>query len=423
MGIVPKDFDVEVYGISIDSLAEVLAQFGTVDLVGKQFGVLKLHGIDADFSVPRRENKIGIGHRGFSTEVDSTMSPTEAASRRDLTINSMLQNPFTGVIFDPFNGKLDLQNKTLRATNPERFLEDSLRALRVCQFAARFDMQPDPTLVDICKQADLSDLPGERIYEEFKKLLLKGKKPGYGFELLRTLNLARFMPEIHALDKCPQHHEYHAEGDTFTHTGMALNIATGFRNGDEKHDLALMFGIMCHDLGKPPTTKFDEVKNRWVSNSHDEEGVEPTRTFLNRLRAPNDLIDTVCVLVREHLQPFMLVKQNAGLSAYRRLSRRMGNVSIQLLSEIAISDGEGRICNLSYKQQRTDIEKFLKLCTDAGVDQNRACTDIVMGRHVLARGVAPGPQVGEVLKKCRVVQDETGLIDPKAILDQVLSSG
>src|ERR1700730_6566766 len=110
LGGAPKDFDIEVYGIAYDQLAGVLARHGRVDLVGKSFGVVKLNtgGHEYDFSVPRRDSKLGLGHRDFQSTFDPGISPREAASRRDFTINSMAYDPVADELLDFFGGADDL---------------------------------------------------------------------------------------------------------------------------------------------------------------------------------------------------------------------------------------------------------------------------------------------------------------------------
>lgn len=214
-----KDLDVEVFKLPLERLESVLSGFGQVDLIGKAFGILKLHGfsvngIDVDFSLPRKDNKIGIGHKDFKAEIDENMSLEDAARRRDLTMNSMSMNPFTHEIIDLFNGKQDILNCVLNATDNKTFLEDPLRSLRVAQFISRFDMMtPSDDLLNLCKQADLSPLPGERFYPEFIKLLT-GNNPAKGLEFLKTTGLVRFFPELQALISCPQWPTWHPEGAT-----------------------------------------------------------------------------------------------------------------------------------------------------------------------------------------------------------------
>jgi tRNA nucleotidyltransferase (CCA-adding enzyme) len=198
-GVDSKDWDYEVYGLTLDALEEVLATFGEVIRIGRAFGVLRVKGLELDISLPRRDSKTGRGHRGFVVDLDPELDIREASRRRDLTINAISYDPLTGELLDPFDGVEDLRAGVLRAVDPDTFTEDSLRALRVAQFAARFEMQLDPALHALCASLDLTDLPGERIQQELDKLLLRAKRPSIGFEFLRSTVLLRLFPEAHAL--------------------------------------------------------------------------------------------------------------------------------------------------------------------------------------------------------------------------------
>src|SRR5207253_5933444 len=149
MGRQPKDWDLEVYGVEPARLREILDRFGTVNVVGEAFTVYKL-GPHLDVSLPRRERKTGRGHRAFFIEGDPSMSIEEATSRRDFTINAILQDPLTFEIIDPFHGREDLKRKLLRAVSPKTFGEDSLRVLRAAQFAARFECGIEADTVELC---------------------------------------------------------------------------------------------------------------------------------------------------------------------------------------------------------------------------------------------------------------------------------
>ena len=422
----PKDFDVEVSGLHPNELQTILSKFGQVDAVGKQFAVFKLHHINADFSLPRLENKIGVGHRDFEVLPNANLSLEDRCRRRDLTMNAIEMDPFTLRIDDPFEGRKDMAAGRLRATDPKKFVEDDLRAVRVAQFIARFpQMVPDEELIELCSKADLSHLPGDRLWEEFKKMFIKGSRPDLGLSFMKTANLLRFFPELQALVGCQQHPVFHAEGDVWTHTVMAVKVAATLRLDEvtrEEDNLVLMLAVLCHDFGKPPTTVWSQEKKRLVSNGHDDAGVQPATKFLERLNAPQWVVKAVQVLVREHLKPFMLVKENAGASAYRRLARRMDGVSLNLLAKVAIADSEGRICYDVVHQTRTDIDTFLNRATSAGVENLSAPPeDVVKGRHLLERGYSPSPLIGVILQACRDFQDETGEKDPNKILEKILS--
>src|SRR5215212_8841366 len=150
MGVPPKDWDLEVYNLDAVRLREILDQLGPVNVVGESFTVYKL-GRHLDVSIPRRERKSGRGHKAFVIEGDPAMSVEEATRRRDFTINAILQDPLTGEIIDPFNGRVDIEQRMLRAVSEETFAEDSLRVLRAAQFAARFEFDIDPDTVELCR--------------------------------------------------------------------------------------------------------------------------------------------------------------------------------------------------------------------------------------------------------------------------------
>ena len=120
-----------------------------MDAVGQAFRVYKLSGVEGvegavDVALPRRDSKVGPGHRGIAVEGDPSLSVEEAARRRDFTMNAMLFDPATGEILDPWGGRRDLEARLLRAVDARTFGEDPLRALRAVQFAARYELEVEP---------------------------------------------------------------------------------------------------------------------------------------------------------------------------------------------------------------------------------------------------------------------------------------
>lgn len=193
-----KDLDIEVHGLGLPELRAILARFGRVNEVGRSFGVLKLRlGPDEiDISLPRRDSKGGPGHKGIAVITDPDLGITEAARRRDLTINAIAWDALTGEYLDPFDGTGDLQRRTLRAVDRATFGEDPLRALRVAQFAARFEFDVDPGLEALCAAMPLDELPAERIRGEIEKLLLRADRPSLGWEFARRTGMfRRVLPE------------------------------------------------------------------------------------------------------------------------------------------------------------------------------------------------------------------------------------
>jgi len=392
---IAKDLDVEIFDINPKIIESVLQKFGSIYSVGKKFGVIKLKTSYAeyDFSLPRKENKIGIGHRGFLTTTDSKMSYKEAASRRDFTVNSIGYDLLKHEFLDPYNGLEDLKNKILRHIGPS-FSEDPLRVLRAMQLSARLEFEIAPETIKICNLLDLSELSKERIFGEFRKLLIKAQNPSIGFEAAKEMGVLNYFPELKALVGIPQDPEWHPEGDVWTHTLLVLNEAARLRSGLEKHDLELMFAALCHDFGKPITTKF--IRGRWRSPSHDSKGIAPTEKFLRRLTNDRHLIDKVKSLVKEHLRPIQLYKSRKQINSgtIRRLALR---VNIPDLVLLARADYFGRTLP---QVELSSFEAGEWLLTEAkrmNVHKN-APRPLLLGRHLLALGMSPGPKMGIILK-------------------------
>src|SRR5687768_7310930 len=103
-----KDYDIEVFGVSYEQLAQALSRWGKTDWVGRSFGVVKLSthlGNTFDFTIPRRDSKVAPGHKGFEVTFDPCITPREAAARRDFTINALMYDPRGREVLDFFGGK------------------------------------------------------------------------------------------------------------------------------------------------------------------------------------------------------------------------------------------------------------------------------------------------------------------------------
>ena len=169
----PKDLDIEVFGLSPDAVRSTLERFGKVDAVGASFGVYKLRTPDGevDVSLPRRENKAGRGHKGFIVAPDPTMTPEQAAARRDFTVNALMVDPLTGEVLDFFGGRADWQARVLRHVGPA-FAEDPLRVLRAMQFCARWGFALESQTADLCRSlySEFDTLPKERVWGGMAKV-------------------------------------------------------------------------------------------------------------------------------------------------------------------------------------------------------------------------------------------------------------
>lgn len=421
MGIEPKDWDVEVYGIKPEKLREILDEFGEVNAVGEAFTVYKI-GNDLDVSIPRRERKTGRGHKGFVVEGDPDMSFKEACSRRDFTVNAILKDPLTGEMVDPFNGKEDIERKILRHVSDETFAEDSLRVLRAAQFAARFEFDIAPETVEICKTIDVTDLPKERIWGELEKLLLKAEKPSIGLKWLYDLGVVdQIFPELKSLVGVPQEPEWHPEGDVDIHTMMVADEARKLIDYlSYERQVAVMLGAVAHDFGKPPTTVF--MDGRWRSHSHDEAGVEPTLTFLDTLGIFTlngyDVRNQIVQLVRYHLKPgeYYKSKSPVGDGAFRRLARK---VEPDLLYRVAKADSLGRNPEWLPKEKWFGSEAqewFIEKVRELQIEK-KAPEPILLGRHLIELGLEPSPEFKKILDAVYEMQLDGKVVD----LDQAIA--
>jgi tRNA nucleotidyltransferase (CCA-adding enzyme) len=408
MQIAPKDWDLEAYGLQPTKLREVLDQFGDVNVVGEAFSVYKLdHEIDV--SIPRRDRKSGKGHRGFIIEGDPDMDPNEASKRRDFTINAIMKDPLTDEIIDPHEGRVDLANKLLRAVSAETFSEDSLRVLRAAQFAARFDLTIDPATEALCRNIDLTDLPAERVWGEIEKLLLKASRPSVGFEFLRQVGaIEQLFPEIKAMIDVPQDPEWHPEGEVFRHTMLVVDRARELI--DElpyAKQVTVMLAALAHDFGKPATTEF--IDGRWRSRGHEEAGVAPAESFLDRLNVHSldgyDVRSQVIAIVRDHLKPgeFYKKRDEVGDGAFRRLARKC---EPDLLYRVARADSLGRNDENVPREKWYDAapqEWFIARVRELNIEE-RAPAPLLMGRHLVELGLPPGPKIGEITQSVYEMQ-------------------
>ena len=394
LGRPSKDIDVEVFALDAARLKAVLSGFGPVNTVGESFTVYKV--ADLDVSLPRRESKISPGHRGFAVTGDPRLSVREAARRRDFTINAIAFDPLTGAYEDPFDGRADLEARVLRAVDRSTFDEDSLRVLRAVQFAARFEFTLDPGTAELSRRIPLDDLPSERIWGELEKLLLLAERPSIGLRLALELNvIARLFPELQALVGCPQEPEWHPEGDVWVHTLLVVDEARK-RTGDldPPREVALMLGALLHDVGKPPTTAF--LDGRIRSINHEQEGVAPATAVLDRLNVHSiggyDVRKQVLGMVAHHLKPGMFRQSSTPVSdgAFRRLAQK---VDLELLALVAKSDCLGRGGGFDCSA----MDWFLERARELGV-QHEPPKPVLLGRHLLALGVKPGPRMGEILR-------------------------
>jgi tRNA nucleotidyltransferase (CCA-adding enzyme) len=402
LGLSPTNFDVEVYGLPAERVRTVLSAVGRVDAVGQSFTVYKVSGLDGiteavDVSLPRRDSKVGPGHRGIAVVGDPDLPIEEAARRRDFTVNALLFDPLTGEVLDPHGGRRDLAARVLRAVDASTFGEDPLRALRAVQLAARFELIVEPATAALCAAMPLAELPAERVFGEIEKLLRTARRPSMGFALMSEWGMLQVVaPELMPLAATPQDPEWHPEGDVWTHTLQVIDEAAGLvADLDRPRALSVMLGALCHDLGKPATTQFEEGRIR--SRGHEEAGIPPTVALLDRWNVHGllgyDVRAQVVALVANHLKPGQLYDERERVSdgAVRRLARKC---EPDLLYRVARADclgrRPGRFEPVAMEWFRDRVQKL-----DVAV---RPPEPLLRGRHLIALGMTPGPAMGRILE-------------------------
>ena len=393
LGIESKDLDIEIYGLNYDQIVAALSPDFHVDLVGKSFGVVKVDNW-IDVSIPRRENKNGVGHKGFDIQIDPDMTVKEAAIRRDFTVNSIAMR-FNGEFVDPFSGRVDLERKVLRACS-NAFREDPLRVLRGMQFAARFGFTMDAGTILMCKDLleEYDTIAKERVFDEWKKWATKGKYPKLGLDILYKTNWIEKYPVLKSMVETPQDPIWHPEGDVFVHTGHVCNVATDIaerENLDENDRLILLFSALCHDMGKPSTTVRNN-EDRWIAPKHADVGVALAQEFLTRINGPSWLTERVRPLVREHMAHVSHSGGDPSDRTIRRLANRLAPATMRLWAMVCEADASGR----PPLPRTNPVEHWVRVANRLAIEDQRP-KPILMGRHLLSLGMKPGKEMGAVL--------------------------
>ncbi len=419
-----KDIDLEVYHVEPEILRTALGDYAQAHHlplieVGKSFGVFKL-GQHLDIALPRRESQAGPRHQDFVVIGDPTMTFDQAAARRDFTINSMGLHLETRQWFDPYHGRQHLDQRLLKHVSPA-FSEDPLRVLRAAQFMARFNLRMAEDTEALCRTLTPEFLSRERIEEEFTKLLTKGLYPSLGLEMLRRVGWLTYWPELAALVGVPQDPQWHPEGHVWWHTCLVVDQAARLtQNSPADLQKRVVYGALCHDLGKPATTEFSD--GHWRSRGHDVAGEAPTRALLQRLTDNYHLTEAVVRLVANHLHPHMLWHQEASASAIRRLANRLAPyTTIQELVLCARADHFGRTTAEALSYHDPGGEWLLAQAEILAV-ADQALQPILLGRHLIDHGLKPGPSFKPILTRALEAQIEGKFADLAGALDWLVQS-
>lgn len=387
LGIDNKDVDMEVHGIKPEELLDILTEVGEPLSYGRSFGIYSLRGHDIDVAMPRRERAIGKGHRDFEVLVDPFIGTEAAARRRDFTINAIMEDVLTGELVDHFGGMQDLKKGIIRHIDTETFVEDPLRVFRGAQFASRFGFSVADETLELCRGMDLSSLSRERVEDELKKALLKGKKPSLFFEVLRRAGgLDAWFPELKALIGLEQDPKFHPEGDVWTHTMEVLDRAAAYRSVAEK-PYAFMLLALTHDFGKALTT--EKINGRIHSYDHEIKGLTLIEEFLRRITNEKDVISYVLNMVPLHMKPNVAAASKSAVKVTNRMFDR-AEAPVDLIY-FAMSDKPVMSGDNPFTGDPDFLFERYKIYKET------LAKPYVTGRDLVEAGLEPGEYFSEVL--------------------------
>ncbi|AYQ32812.1 CCA tRNA nucleotidyltransferase [Runella sp. SP2] len=313
-----KDIDIVSVGSGVELAEKVAERLGVQVIVFRNFGTaqLKTDDLEVEFVGARRESYRSESRKPIVE--DGTLQDDQ--NRRDFTINAMgisLNATNYGELIDPFNGMSDLRKKLIRTPLEPgiTFSDDPLRMMRAARFATQlnFDIEPD-TFDGLVQMAErISIISKERINDELNKIIL-AKTPSYGFKLLHQAGILKLIfPEFVELQGA-EYQDGKGHKDNFYHTLQVLDNISKHTN-----DLWLRWAAIMHDIAKPATKRFDK-KVGWTFHGHEELGARMTPRIFRQMKLPmNESMRFVQKLVRLHLRPIALSKEEITDSALRRL--------------------------------------------------------------------------------------------------------
>jgi tRNA nucleotidyltransferase/poly(A) polymerase len=385
LGREPADYDV-----TTDAPPErVIELFPESIAVGAQFGVVLVPHDGLKVEVATFRSDVGYSDGRHPDRVVYSKSPEEDVQRRDFTINGLLMRHDSGEILDFVGGQADLKTGVIRAIGEpdRRFAEDKLRMMRAVRFASRFGFDIEhKTFAAIRRHAGaVTDISAERVRDELTKLLTEGAART-GFELLeKSWLLSIVLPEIGAMKGVQQPPQFHPEGDVWTHT---LLMIEGLPAGTSP---TLAWGVLLHDVGKPPTFKpASQTGDRIRFDHHVDVGVRMTEAICRRYRFSNEETEQIVALVANHMR-FGAVDQmrKSTLKRFVRLPHFEEHMELHRLD-----------CLSSHRNLDSygAVQTFLAETPEEQVRPQRVLT----GTDLSEMGYIPGPVFSEIL---RAVED------------------
>jgi poly(A) polymerase len=387
------------WDIATDAQPEMVVEYfdRTIE-VGKQFGVVVVVLEQGQYEVARfrRDGPYRDGRHPAQVEPGEVH---EDAARRDFTINGLFYDPIENELLDHVGGQADIGRRLVRSIGDpgERLREDYLRMLRAVRFASKlgFDIHED-TFAAICGMApQIARISSERVRDELSEILT-AENPGRGLSLLFESGLLHeVLPEVEAMDGVAQPPEYHPEGDVFTHVKLMLDLAS-------KPDVTLAWGILLHDVGKPPTCT---LSDRIRFNGHDAVGARMAAEICARLRLSNTVSRGIVDLVAHHMRIGAAKEMRES-----KLKRLLREPFFAALLELHRLD-----CLASHR--KLDLFEFCRERLRSIPDEVLKPKALVTGDGLIVMGYDPGPAFKVILSRVEEEQLE-GRISTKEEAEQ-----
>lgn len=411
MGQPSDDIDICLVGVEcltdVQQILEFFADSVTPEPKGKAFPVwiADWGGQKIDFALARKESKAGDGRKDFAL-VTRGVTIDQDLQRRDLTINAIAINCFSGQMIDPFNGVKDIEEGIAREVSPA-FAEDTLRVIRTARFISRFNLTPTDSLIELCEGLIPNDISPERVGMELKKMFAQAQqKPSSFFRFLKRVGWLRFhFPQVEALIGLEQDHHWHPEGDVFEHTMHCM---------DQTQDPFLRAVMLCHDLGKVTTTIWED--GRVKAPGHAKAGVEPTLKMLRNIKfCSNETLDKITTLVEYHMFHSQVEFSRRSVA---RMVRRLDSVGLTFDHLIEVCR-----CDVSGRPPLNGFTPNIGQDLAAELIKANVGVDIVQGRDLIKAGLKPGPHFTPILSEFRELQDKGVLTieNKNKIIGQVLA--
>ncbi|MGA3169951.1 MAG: CCA tRNA nucleotidyltransferase [Chthoniobacteraceae bacterium] len=399
-GVEAKDYDVATSARP----EEVKGLFPRTVAVGAHFGVICVLDGGRQFEVATFRSD-GAYIDGRHPQAVTFSSPREDAERRDFTVNGMFYDPVARKVIDFVGGRADLERRVLRAIGDaaSRFREDRLRMLRAVRFATVLEFDIDPATWEALQKAapEIHDVSAERIREELARIFLSPNRVR-GLDLLDQSGLlAQIIPEMLALKGCEQPPQFHPEGDVWVHTRAMLGLLPA------QVSVPLVFAVLFHDIGKPPTRSLDPAEGRIRFNAHDKVGAAMTREIMGRLRFSREEIEATVEAVDQH----MVFKdvQNMRVAKLKRFMARAGFEEEMELHRVDCQSSHAMLDNYDFLRARQ--EEF--------ANEPLIPPPLVTGNDLIALGWKPGPKFKEVLDAVQTRQLEGTLTTHEEALEWI----